>query len=83
MSIRRGPAPVAPELRPGERRVVFHFDTGGEAGVNFPESEIEEIRRGVGQAWNSSQGQMFTISRDDGTPSLLVNLAKVRIVEIL
>jgi len=82
MSIRRGPAPIQEPPKPGMRRVVFHFDGGGDVGVTFPEAMIGQIRRGIGEAWNSPEGQMFTIAREDGTPSVLIHLGKVRFVEI-
>lgn len=82
-SLHRGPLPERePIPSPGDRRVVFHFDTGGDVGVTLPESEIEPLRESVGEAWNSPQGQMFTISDEDGRPFLLVHLGKVRAVQL-
>jgi len=83
MSIRPGPAPERePIPGSGERRVVFHFDTGGDVGVTLPESSVGPLRESIGKAWNSPQGQMFTIAGEDERPFLLIHLGKVRAVEI-
>lgn len=81
-SLHRGPAPVQePEQpEPGLRHVVFYFENGGDAAVSLPESSIPNLRQFASQAWSVDRG-MYSIDTDDGQ-SVLVNMAKVRMVEI-
>lgn len=79
-SLHRGPAPVPPQPEPGRRRVVFYFESGGDAAVSIAEADIPGLREFASQAWSVDRG-MYSIDTDDGQ-SVLVNMAKVRMVEI-
>lgn len=80
-SLHRGPAPVEPDPRPGYRRIVFHFEHGGEpVSVSVLETDLPGLREFTSQAWSVDRG-MYAIDSDDGQ-SVLINMAKVRTVEI-
>lgn len=83
-SVHPGPLPARePIPNPDERRVIFHFDTAVPAtSVTISESELRSVRDSVGHAWSNRDGQMWTVTDDQGRPVLLINLGKVRAVEI-
>jgi len=80
------PGPALPEREPipnpGDRRVVFYFDTGGDVGVTVPESEIAPLTEAVARAWNGLEPQTFTFTDDHGRPTVMVHLGKLRAVEV-
>lgn len=82
-NLRPGPLPARePNPNPDWCTVIFHFDEGGPADASFPRSALPGIHESLGIAWNSPGGQMFTVADEDGNPHLMVNLGKVRAVEV-
>lgn len=84
MRLHNGPqAPTQEPQEPGMAMVRFHFVGGGDVTQPFPVEKLRQVAEAVGHAWNSRDGQMLTVGDEDGTPSLLIRLSEVRIVEFL
>jgi hypothetical protein len=83
-SVRPGPLPTRePNPNPGDRQVIFHFDAAVPAtSVTVSERSAAAVYEEVGYAWNNPDRQMWTFTDDGGRPLLLINLGKVRAVEI-
>lgn len=82
-SLHRGPAPEGPEPeKPGCRRATFYFDQGGDVSTTIDDAAIASLEEFTTQAWGGVGGQTYIITSEDGTPKVLVNLSKVRLVEI-